>query len=187
MTTVTKFNILQDMGNTDMGQGTDSCGGWESEYDPYDDENLSFGVWTSQEGEIHVSRMGLKHLKNSRRRCERLAATASFTSEKWKWENWVEIFDKEIDKRELSKALGVTPKAASTTRQGNSVVAKPRGTKVKMKCFCGDTYDARLADLKRGWALCCSKRCAAIKREFGRPSAKSVDGGLSVKQILKSL
>lgn len=164
-----------------MGQGTDSCGGWESEYDPYDDENLSFGVWTSQEGEIHVSKMDLKHLKNARRRCEMLAATANFTSEQWKWENWVEIFDKEISRREVNPIPTVKP-----ALKVRSFPPQPaRGKKIKMVCFCGAEYEARLADLKRGWALTCSKRCASIRREFGRPAAKESVIDFSVKQILR--
>lgn len=30
---------------------------------------------------------------------------------------------------------------------------------------CGKTFMARTADVKRGWALFCSKRCKAIKQE----------------------
>lgn len=48
---------------------------------------------------------------------------------------------------------------------------------VEMKCHCGEEYKAREADLKRGWARSCSKSCAAIRRDFGRPAAKRVDGG----------
>ena len=32
-------------------------------------------------------------------------------------------------------------------------------------CPCGKTFTARKADIKRGWAKCCSKSCAAIARE----------------------
>ncbi|ARK07903.1 hypothetical protein phiA829_083 [Aeromonas phage phiA8-29] len=163
-----------------MAQGTDSCGGWESEYDPYDDENLSFGVWTSQEGEIHVSKMELKHLRNARRRCEMLAATSSFTSEQSKWEDWVKTFDEEIARRELSQPAKKVQKRVSCTP-----AQPPRGKKIKMVCFCAVTYEARLADLKRGWGLTCSKRCAAIRREFGRPAAKEHETGLKVKEILR--
>ena len=35
---------------------------------------------------------------------------------------------------------------------------------VKCKC-CGDLFDARLADRKRGWAKFCSKSCKAVKQE----------------------
>lgn len=33
------------------------------------------------------------------------------------------------------------------------------------KCHCGKSFTARVADVKRGWAKSCSKRCAAIARE----------------------
>lgn len=47
-----------------------------------------------------------------------------------------------------------------------------RGSKAKMVCHCGGVYLAREADIARGWAKSCSKRCAAIRRDFGRPAAK---------------
>lgn len=33
-----------------------------------------------------------------------------------------------------------------------------------MTCKCGATYQAREADVKRGWGKSCSKSCAARKR-----------------------
>lgn len=47
---------------------------------------------------------------------------------------------------------------------------------MKLKCHCGKVYDARPADIKRGWAKTCSKRCAAIKRAYERPNATTLDG-----------
>jgi hypothetical protein len=45
-------------------------------------------------------------------------------------------------------------------------------SKIKRKCdFCPKEYEADLRDVNRGWALCCSKSCAAKKRE----SLKSKD------------
>lgn len=33
------------------------------------------------------------------------------------------------------------------------------------KCdVCGEEYSPRIADIKRGWGLCCSKNCATKKR-----------------------
>lgn len=54
-----------------------------------------------------------------------------------------------------------------------------------LKCHCGDTYTARVADLERGWAMSCSKSCAAIKRDFGRPKPKRVDGLPLPKKLKK--
>ena len=34
-----------------------------------------------------------------------------------------------------------------------------------MVCWCGTNYQARQADIKRGWGGSCSKSCAAIERE----------------------
>lgn len=55
---------------------------------------------------------------------------------------------------------------------------------VLMECHCGDIYIARQGDLDRGWGLSCSKRCAAIRRDFGRKAAKRVDGN-KIKQNRK--
>ena len=41
---------------------------------------------------------------------------------------------------------------------------------MKRKCdLCGKNYDADERNLKRGWGLCCSKSCAAKKREREKP------------------
>lgn len=41
---------------------------------------------------------------------------------------------------------------------------------MKRKCdLCGKNYDADDRNLKRGWGLCCSKSCAAKKREREKP------------------
>jgi hypothetical protein len=37
---------------------------------------------------------------------------------------------------------------------------------MKKKCeWCGKEYNADNRNVKRGWGLCCSKSCAAKKRE----------------------
>lgn len=39
---------------------------------------------------------------------------------------------------------------------------------MKRECdYCGNTYTPDERNLKRGWGLCCSKSCAAKKREIG--------------------
>ena len=35
---------------------------------------------------------------------------------------------------------------------------------IRMKCKCGMVYEARKADIDRGWGRSCSKSCAAVKR-----------------------
>lgn len=35
---------------------------------------------------------------------------------------------------------------------------------------CGKSYKADNRNLKRGWGLCCSKSCAASKREKSKPT-----------------
>lgn len=43
-------------------------------------------------------------------------------------------------------------------------------SKTRRNCdHCHKSYMADNRNLKRGWGLCCSKRCAAKKREMSRP------------------
>jgi endogenous inhibitor of DNA gyrase (YacG/DUF329 family) len=44
-----------------------------------------------------------------------------------------------------------------------------RGEKQIVKCKrCGDPFEARVADIKRGWGKFCSKSCKAIKQTYGK-------------------
>lgn len=46
---------------------------------------------------------------------------------------------------------------------------------MERKCdVCGRAYTADPRNLKRGWGLCCSKRCAAKKRERSKPGYNRV-------------
>lgn len=40
-----------------------------------------------------------------------------------------------------------------------------RGAKTEVKCRCGTTFLARVADVKRGWGKFCSKSCKAKEQE----------------------
>lgn len=145
-----------------MGQGTESCGGYEVDYDPYS-EGLASGDWTQRDGtQIKISRMTVKHLYGAKAVAQRAARHANFSSDAEKFNEWVELFEREIDSRNevKTKAESAKPKTQA------------RGEKVTMICHCGEEYEARKADIKRGWGLSCSKRCAAIRRDFGRPAAK---------------
>ncbi|MER2492347.1 hypothetical protein [Catenovulum sediminis] len=61
-------------------------------------------------------------------------------------------------------------------------------SKVELRCFCGQVYMAREADIKRGWGKTCSKSCAAIKRESKKPNAtcakteRKIDWGKKYKR-----
>ena len=147
-----------------MGQGTDSCGGYEHDYNPYED-GLILGDWTQRDGsKINVSKMSVRHLKNSKRIAEQAVYEACFECDKEMWQDWVDVFDKEIwDRGKIKKDKPKNTKSKPTTT---------RGSKVIMICHCGNEYEARTADINRGWGLSCSKRCASIRREFGRPAAK---------------
>lgn len=64
----------------------------------------------------------------------------------------------------------VIPNAAPTVKKGS----------VLRKCDnkgCTVVYEARQADLKRGWAKCCSKSCAASHKLRNNPSHGYLHGG----------
>ena len=153
-----------------MGQGTESCGGYEVDCDEYDGDNLSDGIWIQQNGvPISVQHMSTGHLRNAMRHCQKLARHSTFSCDQDKWDEWVNIFSRELDRRE---ALIPTKTPAKV-----SPPAIVRGAKIWMVCHCGTEYPARKADLKRGYGYSCSKSCAAIRRDHGRPAAKPRDGG----------
>lgn len=146
-----------------MGQGTESCGGYEVHYDEYE-EGLAEGVWTERNGNtIHVSEMTSQHLRNTLRLVNKLYQTSTFESEADKWHDWIEVIENELARRPVPSVKKIVIK-----REHIPV----RGAKTKMKCHCGSEYEARNADLKRGYGYSCSKRCSAIRRDYGRPAAK---------------
>lgn len=151
-----------------MGQGAESCGGYEVEYDEYE-EGLSGGYWTQRDGSrISVEAMSLQHLRNARRVAQEASRRATFTDESEKWDDWVEIFTNAIYDKERAPVKKASVPAATKSKK------KVSGKCLTMRCHCSIVYQARVADLKRGWGLSCSKRCSAIRREFGRPPAKEV-------------
>ena len=150
-----------------MGQGTESCGGYEVEYDPHGyDESNGYTVWAGNKGDYKVSSMKKSHIKNCIRLCESKSLSESFSCDSEKWQDWVEVFKAELLNRD--KSTPITRAADSKATQ------KPRGQKKSMRCHCGQVYDARVADLKRGWALSCSKSCAAIRKKYKKPKAKEL-------------
>jgi len=58
------------------------------------------------------------------------------------------------------------------------------GKSLELICWCGSHYFAREADVSRGWGLSCSKSHAAIRRDYGKPKAKRVDG-VEIKRVRK--
>lgn len=147
-----------------MGQGTDSCGGYEVDYDVYE-EGLETGRWTQRDGSsISLSQMTVPHMQAARRLCTNMMQAATFSCEADKWNAWTQAFDDEIACR--------TPKPTVALKVIKAAPKPVRGTTVRMICHCKTEYDARQADLARGWGLSCSKRCSAIRREYGRPAAK---------------
>lgn len=149
-----------------MGQGTESCGGYDFEYDPYDRDAMVDGMWTQRDGsKIRVENMTISHLRGARRVAQDAAARATFSDDQDRWNEWVDIFEREIQRR----GEEIHPVAKYTSP---NAVKPTRGAKALMVCHCGTEYEARTADIARGWGLSCSKRCAAIRRDFNKPAAK---------------
>jgi len=144
-----------------MGQGAEDAGGYELDYDPAY-EGLATGTWNDS---IPVNQMTVPHLRNALRFCRNISGTSTFSCDDDKWDEWIDILE-----NELASRTSPQQRKEKSTQPKQSV----RGSKTLMKCFCGTEYQARNADLKRGWGKTCSKRCAAIRREFGRPAAKKV-------------
>jgi len=135
-----------------MGQGAESCGGYDVEYDEYE-ELIADGMWTQKNGDaIHVTEMDSRHIKNTIRLCKGLSLSSDFSCDSEKWDDWVEIFENELSGRDAHKPTSVGP-----LRVANDV----RGKTVERTCKCNSKFMARQADINRGWAKSCSKSCAA--------------------------
>lgn len=164
----------------------EAMGAYEADFDDYE-EGLEIDVWIQRDGTpIAVSRMSVSHLENTLRLVERKARNATWENDICKWEAWVDRFESELYDRKNSKQTQVKPdiktnktcppkkkKACKTISQ---IIKSTSSTKLTMICHCGTEYIAKVADLKRGWALCCSKRCASIRREYGSqlPTLKEI-------------
>ena len=82
-----------------MGQGTDSCDGWNVDYNPYED-GLANGTWYPKDKPpIKVEDMSTKHIVNTLKMCQRLANDAAFDDERYLWQNWVDVFECELTDR----------------------------------------------------------------------------------------
>lgn len=149
-----------------MGQGTDSCGGWDLEYDPVE-EGLETGEWISGD---RVTGMSTAHLRNAIRYAKNRSRSATFEHDSDNWLEWVDILETELDSRQCNR----TPRASKPT---SKQIKPTRGAKVTRNCdHCGNQYQARAADVKRGWGLSCSKRCAGSVREGINSSFRKLKG-----------
>lgn len=170
-----------------MGQGSDSVPDFD-DYDEYDsDISNGYSMWTQKSGgSIAVEKMANSHISNTIRLCKQLKKCATFSCEEEKWQDWIDVFTQELADR-AKKGIVIYNATATRSKTGKRKNGKPKSKAAKnfknttftsstqqMKCHCGSLYTARVADLKRGWALSCSKRCAAIKRDYGRPDATPV-------------
>ena len=98
--------------------------------------------------------------------CEEVERDLREIRESKRWEE--SIFDAKVKsevKKQLKNSTQNLIKATLKNRFYSGGATKP------MKCHCGNVYEARKADLKRGWAMSCSKSCAAARREYRKPKA----------------
>jgi len=166
-----------------MGQGAEDAGFYEMEYNPYDyEESHGYTVWTGRDGVTYnVSDMSERHLKNSIKIVGRLAAAATFSCEEDEWNDWIDVFEEQLYTLQRNSLKKDIEKRKETKTTEKTV---QRGAKVDLVCWCGKQYSARKADLKRGWAKSCCKSHAAIKRDYGRPDPKTLEGK-NYKEALK--
>lgn len=114
-----------------MGQGTDSCGGYEVDFNPYED-GLCSGLWTEKSGrEILIKDMTERHLKGAIKVCENASVRASFSCDSDLWGSWAELLGHELSARP-TKVIDVVKK------KGIGLASKPRGAMVNLKCHCGN-------------------------------------------------
>lgn len=171
-----------------MGQGAEDAGGYELEYNPaYEGLSHNPPRWNDSKP---VDEMSCAHLRYALRVSKSVAGTSSFTCDDDTWETWIDVLEQEIHHRAVtgkkikSKNDFRLPRKKGTGKKGKETTKKRieeykamtfTSSKVQMRCHCGKEYTAKVADLRRGWATSCSKRCAAIRREFGRPVGKLID------------
>ena len=82
-----------------------------------------------------------------------------------------EIYMKRAKRRQRTEQKAFSDAVACEVQRqlkelGLNTAVKPtskgvRGKTVEVKCKCGDTFTARVADRKRGWGRYCSKSCKA--------------------------
>ncbi len=154
-----------------MGYGMDESIDFD-EPDHYE-EGLAMGEWMQRNGGVkNVTDMTTSHIRNARRYAVAAMETARDTHTESVFSDWVDTFDEALAERSR-KRIGAIPARLAPVKRKHEI----RGARVRVRCHCGSEYSAREADIKRGWGLSCSKRCAAIRREFGRPAAKPVSAG----------
>ena len=146
-----------------MGQGAEDAGGYELTYEPHV-EAFERGMLAQLNGvDIKIRDMSLIHLKRAKRIADSKRQFALFSHDGDVWGDIADALEIEISRRPFSD---INPTI-------NKAPPKPvRGARQTMICHCGCEYQARVADLKRGWALSCDKHCAAVRRDYGRPAAK---------------
>jgi hypothetical protein len=152
-----------------MGQGTESAGGYDAEYSWVHESEL----WGDR---YKISDMTVFHLKNAIKSAKSQAQCASFSCDADAFMEWVDTLTEELNSRPVQAAFYNDPSKKKAVR----------GSAVELICHCGKDYEARTADLKRGYGLSCCKSCSATRRTFKKAPAKLKDGR-SVKSFLKSL
>jgi len=75
--------------------------------------------------------------------------------------------EREIERREDARRL----RRVIINTVANTTIKKPvRGSKVEVKCSCGNIFTARRADVARGWGKYCSKSCKSTYKNNNQPT-----------------
>lgn len=167
-----------------MGDGTLGMAdpyGWDDDSD--DNSNMQqgdFSTWFDIYERPHsVSEMSDNHIKACIRYCKMRHDAASMDDYRELWKEWVKEFEFELmfrPEKVYGKPTGNRGKNCEGKKKTKAIKeAIKKGLitsgSVQMKCHCGAIYKAKASDLKRGWALSCSKRCAAVRRDLRKPEA----------------
>ncbi|EMA4784714.1 TPA: hypothetical protein U2J54_001325 [Providencia rettgeri] len=154
----------------------EAMGAYEPEFDEYE-EGLSDGYWIQRCGTpIHITKMAYSHIQNVICLCEKELLNSNFSCDEEKWNNWIQLLTEELQHRRSNNIVIKNQqherKKKKASKTIKDILQNTALKKLQLECHCGTEYTAKTSDLKRGWALTCSKRCAAIRRELGSKMPK---------------
>lgn len=140
---------------------------------PWSEIEVNQEIWVDKNNQEHkIKNMSNKHIQN----CINLIEKSKENSEAF--EEYLEIFKKELQYRNENN-IHIEKRNNSLIFKDNKHVGRKltkafknlkeedwdlMPSSVKMLCACDKEYQARKADLKRGWGLSCSKSCSAKRK-----------------------
>ena len=133
-------------------------------------EDIDFSIWVDKTKTKHkIKNMSNKHIQN----CIKFLEKSNFNEEII--QGYLESFEKELKHRKENNINIIKRNGSLLSDKAGRKLTKAfkklseedwdnLPSKVNMKCACGNEYQTRKADLKRGWGLSCSKSCSAKRK-----------------------